>query len=809
MDNLFQDLRYGARMLLRSPGFTFVAIFTLALGIGANTAIFSVVNAFLLRPLPFDKPEEIVHIWQTDRQQSWQELRVSIPNFNDWRDQNDVFQDLGGYYYRDYNVTTDEEPVRAQIGHVTPNMLSILNVKPVLGRSFLPEEGTAGKERVVVLGHNYWQQRFASNPNVLGETVTLDGNPHMVIGVMPPEFVFPLKATQMWAPLVLDLGNDNRKQAGPLLVVGRLKPGVSIEKAQAEMSAIAQRLEQAYPADNAGRGANIVPLRKALVFFYDMIRLAFMTLLLAVIFVLLIVCANVGNLMLARALGRTKEVAIRAALGAGRMRLIRQFLTEGMLLAAVGGSLGVLLAFWAVGLLETTIPEDLYRVGHISVDGMVLAFTLGLSLVSVLFFGLAPALHITRPSLNESLKEGDRRATGDRRAGRLRSLLVVSEIALALVLLVGSVLMVRSFIRLQEVKLGFNPENLLTMELILPKSKYASDTETNLFYQEALQRIESLPEVETAAAVYPLPLNFESITQNFSIEGRAPAIPGEKNFANSFWVTANYFDAMRIPVLRGRAFTDQDNDEAQNAVVINQKMVERFWPDEDPIGKQINVETDDGKGYAVTVIGVVGNSKQFLLNEEATSQIYLPQLQDSTRRRFLVTRTRGNPLSLSAAVRDRVWDVDEGLPITAVRSMDEVVSQAMAMWSMPAALLAGLGAGALLLAAMGIYGMLSYSVNQRTHEIGIRMALGAEKRDILKLVIGQGMVLMLTGLGVGLVATFALTRLMSSLLFGVSSTDALTFVGVSALLMLVALLACYLPARRATKVDPMVALRHE
>jgi putative ABC transport system permease protein len=809
METLWHDIRGGLRILVRSPGFAAVTVLTLAIGIAANTAVFSLVNAFLWRPLPFDQPEKLVHIWATDPQRGYDQLRVSVPNFLDWEEQNTVFADLGGYFYRSYNLANDEEPIALLVGRLTPNMIELLGVEPILGRGFLPEEGQPGKDRVVILGDSFWRRYFAGSPNVLGETVTLDDETYTVIGVMPPEFVFPLKAAQMWSPLPLDEWTSRREMGGPLLVVGRLAAGATMEEAAAEMDTIAGRLEQAYPQDNLGNGAQVVPLREALVFFYDLLRLTFATLFLAVGFVLLIVCANVGNLLLARATGRHREIAIRTALGGGRGRLIRQLLTESALLALLGAAVGGVLAYWLVGILGPTIPEDLYRVGTIRVDGSALGFTLGVSLLAALVFGLAPALQTTKPNLAEALKDAERGSSGGVGSRRLRSALVVAEVALAMVLLAGSALMVQSFYRLQNVETGFNPDNLLTMEVILPESKYPGDREQNIFYQDVVGRIRTLPGVESAATVYPLPLNFESLSRGFAIEGRPPAEPGEKLFANIFWIGTDYLKTMEIPLLRGRSFTEQDNEQAAPVVIVNRRMVERFWPDSDPLGQRLRLQPDTEEERLATVVGVVGNSKHFLLNEDTASLLYLPQLQDSRRRRFFMTRTTGDPLSLVASVREEIHAADNDLPVTTIRSMNRVVQESLGPWSGGTAGIGVLGFGALLLAAMGIYGVISYSVGQRLHEMGIRIALGAGGGDIQKLVLKQGLRLTVAGIIIGLAAAVGLAQLMQALLFGVGTLDPLTFIGTPILLIAVALLASYLPARRATRVDPMTALRYE
>jgi putative ABC transport system permease protein len=810
MERLWQDLRYGLRILVRSPGFAAVTVLTLAVGIAANTAIFSLVNAFFLRPLPFPQPEELVHVWQTDDQIGERELRVSVPNFLDWKEQTDSFDDLGGYFYSSFNFAGEEEPTSVLVGRLTPNLLDILRVEPVLGRRFLPEEGETGREKVVLLSHGFWQRHFASAPDVLNETVVLDGEVYMVVGVMPAEFEFPLKKTQMWSPLPLDPWESRREMSGPLLAVGRLKSGVTIEEAQAELDTVMQRLEQAYPQENRAKGAHIVPLRKALVFFYDMLQLTFGVLFLAVSFILLIVCANVGNLLLARATGRSREIAIRTAMGGGRGRLIRQLLTESAVLAFFGGVLGSIAAYWLVRLTGPNIPEDLYRVGAFSVDARSLGFTLAVTLGAALFFGLAPALQTTKPKLTETLKEGDRASSAGAKSRRLRSTLVVFEIALAMVLLALSTLMVQSFVRLQSVDVGFNPDGVLTMEIDIPRAKYPGDTETNQFFSEVIERVRTLPGAHSAAEVYPLPLNFESMGKSFTIEGRPPSEPGEKLFANNFWSTTDYFRTMEIPILKGRAFTIEDNDQAPPVVIINQRMAERYWPDGEPVGARVRLEPETDDERVVTIIGVVGNSKHFLMNEEPASLVYLPQLQESTHRRFLVVRTAvGDPLTLADSVREQIWAVDPLLPVTTIRNMNQVIAESLGPWSGGTAVIGLLGFGAILLATMGIYGVISFSVGQRTHEMGLRIALGAQRGSIIRLILTQGIRLTAIGVVIGIALSIALSRVMQALLFGVGTLDPLTFIGMPLVLIAVALTASTIPALRATRIDPITALRYE
>ena len=803
METLWQDMRYGARRLVKSPGFAAVAILSLGVGIAVITTVFSLTNAFFLRPLPFPDAGQLVHVWQTDPKVGWDTLRVPVPNYEDWREQNTVFEDLGGYFYTSYTLTGESSSQSVKATLLTPNLFGVLGVEPTLGRLFTEEEGQPGRGDVIVLSFPFWQRQFAGSTDVLGETLTLDDKKYTVVGVMPRSFVFPFNSMDMWQPLDLSPWADRRAMNGPLLVVGRLKPGKTREHAQTEFRTIMQRLEQEYPAANARKSAQVVSLRSQMLFTYEIFLVVFPALFLAVGFTLLIVCANIGNLLLARAAARTREIATRLALGATRARLVRQLLTESVLLALLGAAAGAVAAFWVTRFMDQVMPGELYHVGAIEVDGMALLFASGVALGTALLFGLAPALQATRLNLTEALKEGTRGA-GSVRSKRLQSTLVVVQIALAMLLVAGATLMMQTFFALQAVDTGFNPDNLLTMEITMPRSKASSDTEENIYFEQVLRRIRTLPGVERASAVYPLPLNHEIMGDVFQIEGRAPAGPDEKLFANTFWANTDYFRTMQIPLLRGRAFADSDTAQSLPVVVLNRHMAERFWPGGDPIGQRIQIDETWW-----TVVGVVSDSVAFELNEETPDLVYRPQQQDSTRRRFVMVRTAGDPLSFVPPVRSEILAVNAQQPITEIRSMNQVITTSLGAWLMGIGGISGLGLSALLLAAMGLYGVISYSVSQRTHEIGIRIALGAQPGDILKLVVSQGMRLTLVGVGIGLLAALALTRLMQALLFGVEALDPLTFIVAPVLLAAIALLACYVPARRATRVDPMVALRYE
>ncbi len=806
MTTLLQDLRYGLRMLRKTPGFTAVAVITLALGIGANSAVFSVVNAFFLRWLPFPQPQQLVHIWATAPQQEYgDELRVSEANFLDWRERARSIAQLGAYYYSTVNVATAEEPLRLQIGRVTPNVPALLGVQPILGRSFAPEEDQPGRNQVVLLSYTYWQRHFNSDRNLAGKMVRIDGQPYAVVGVMPPEFVFPLKATQLWTPLPVTRDEAHRGAAGPLLVIGRLQPGATIPSAQAEMNNLSGALAAEYPADKEA-GARIVPLANALLFFHDEVRLLMLALLLATGFVLLIVCSNLGNLLVARAIDRSREVAIRTALGASRARVIRQLITESALLAVFGGVLGVWVANAAGKLLETSLPPDLYRVGEIGIDGRVLIFTLAVSLLAVCFFGLAPALLVSRPQLTAVLKEGGRASVGVR-SRRLRDLLVVAQLALAMMLMAGAIFSAHAFLKQRQVNPGFTTARVLSMELGLGARDYPDDAKINQFYGAVLQRLTRLPGVTSASATLGLPLNFELYSQIYQVEGSSS--PAQtKLSASRFIVTPDYFRTMQIPVLAGSGFTAANTAASPAVVVVNRQLAQQHWPNGDPIGKRIRLLDGKLAGRTATVIGVVGDTKDFLMSDPLRPQIYLSQLQAPTLRRFLVVSATGDPLPLVPGVRGEIAAVDKNVPVTEIRRMDRVVFEAMSPFVFAAAILGLLGVGALLLAAIGIYGVLAYVVRQRTHEIGVRMALGARGGEIIRLVLQHGARLAGIGLGLGLAGTLSLMQVARASFPG-ATFDPVVLVGTPILLAAVALLACFVPARRAGKVDPVVALRYE
>ncbi|HEV2914295.1 MAG TPA: ABC transporter permease [Pyrinomonadaceae bacterium] len=806
---LLQDLRYGFRMLLKRPGFTTVAVVALALGIGANTAIFSVVNGVLLRPLPFKEPERLVAVWETNAQFEG-EMRnrneLALGNFLDWRAQNQVFEQLAALSYASANLTGVGEPERIQSFVATTNLFQTLGVQPFLGRAFLPEEESPQSARAVILSHGLWQRRFGSDPKLVGKALTLNGNQYTVVGVMPPGFQlqFPTSIqVDMWLPMRIDPADADRK-THYLYALGRLRPGVSLEQAQAGMSAISGQLQQQYPETNAGKGAHVVSLHGQLV---GNVRPYIYVLFAAVGFVLLIACANVANLLLARVAARSKEVAIRIALGAGRLRLIRQLLTESIMLSALGGLLGLLLAYWGIDLLIALSPSDVPRLSEIGLHGPVFGWTFGVSLLTGLLFGLAPALQASKPDLNEALKESGR-STGGLRRSRMRSLLVVSEVALALVLLVGAGLMIKSFMRLRQVSPGFEPSNLLTMNISLPRQKYKEKQQANIFFDQLFERLRTVPGVESVGGVDPLPLSNSNTTTGFIVEGGPVLASADRPEVGQRAVTPGYFQTMRIPLLKGRQFSEQDREDAPLAVIINEAAARRFWPTEEVIGKRLGFE-DDGKDVWREVVGIVGNVKHERLDAEAKPEVYFPYRQYPKNFMSLVVRTSSEPLNMIASVREQVLAIDRDQPVFDIMTMEQRISRSVAQSRFIMLLLGLFSALALLLAAVGIYGVMAYVVAQRTHEIGIRMALGAQARDVLRMVIRQGMTLAFVGVGIGLLGAFALTRLMSSLLFGVTATDPLTFILVALVLSAVALVAIIIPARRATRVDPMIALRYE
>ena len=806
METLLQDLRYALRMLIKKPAFAVIVVAALALGIGANTAIFSVVNSILLRPLPYRDPGRLVMIWMDNKRMNVDQDIHSYANYADYRGQNQVFESIAAYSGISVNLVETGEPERILGAAATASLFDVLGVDPQMGRVFTTDEEQIGQDKVVVLGYGLWQRRFGRDPNIVGQQILVSDVSRTVIGIMPPSFKYPHKDAEIWVPLALD---ENRKQSRGSFgyyAIGRLKPGVSIEQARAEMGSIASNLERQYPDMLEGYGVNLVPLHQQVT---GKVRPALLVLLGTVAFVLLIACANVANLLLARAAGREREIAIRTALGASRIRLIRQLLTESALMGLAGGAVGLLIAKWGLSALIALSPEDIPRLDQIGIDGRVLGFTVLVSLLTGLVFGLVPALQASKPDLNESLKESGRSSTAGVERRRVRSALVVLEVALSLVLLIGAGLMIKSFSRLQKVDLGFNPDRMVSMNIQLSRTKYQGPLSAQ-FFRQLIERVEAMPGVESAGAISAIFIDALPNSTNFTVEGKAPIPVSEQIETPVDLVTPSYFRTMGIALLKGREFTEQDHMESQDVAVINDTFARRFWPGEDPIGRRFKFGDSGSNAPWMTIVGVVGDMRRTGLDVDVRCETFLPY----TQRRFvgflsLVVRAKSDPRTIATAVRDQVWAIDPNQPVSHIRTMDQLLDGMMAQRRLNMVLFALFGGVALVLAAVGVYGVISYSVTQRTHEIGIRMALGAGRADVLKLIVRNGMTLILIGVAIGLIAAVALTRLMTTLLFGISATDPATFAAISGILTGVALAACFVPALRAIKVDPMVALRYE
>jgi putative ABC transport system permease protein len=798
---VWQDLRYGARTLRKSPGFTAVVVLTLALGVGANTAVFSVVNAVLLRPLAYRDPSRLVTVLHD----GW--APVAPANFLDWREQSRSFESMAAAQSWNLTMTGQGQPEQLNVLQTSAEMFHVLGVDAALGRTYAAGEDQPGREHVVVISHGFWQRRFGGDRGVVGRQVTLDGEAYTVIGVMPPDFQFaPFWATHAEAWLPLNLGrrvNDRRGQS--LRVFARLKDGVTQAQAQTEMETINRRLEEQYPRENEGPAVSVDPLHEKVV---GKSRPALLVILGAVGFVLLIACANVANLMLTKSALRRKEIAVRIALGAGRRRVVRQLLTESLLLSLAGGGAGLLLASWSNSTLASLGPDSLPRVRTVGLDANVLVFTLGLCVLVGLLFGLAPALRSTKTDLTESLKDRSRGSTSDRRQERVRKFLVVGEIAVSLVLLIGGGLTMRSFLRLTSVDPGFDPRGVMTATVPLAGPRYSTDEQRAAFFKLLTERVSSLPGVKSASVINHLPLGGDVWTYGFTVEGRPAPTDAERPSAVYRVARPDYFRTMGAALLKGRDFTERDDASSPGVVIVNEALARRQWPGEEPLGKRITVNGESGKPREV--VGVVRDLKQGEWASEPKPEMYLPHSQAAPPRSMtLVVRASSDTSEVAREVRREVWAIDKDLPVSQVASMEDVVAESVAQQRFNTLLIGVFAAAALMLAAVGVYGVMSHTVTQRTHEIGVRMALGARGRDVLGMIIRQGLVLTLIGLAVGLAGAFALTRVMDSLLYEVSATDPLVFGGVAAALTLSALLACYVPARRATKVDPMEALRYE
>jgi len=812
MQNFLRDLRYSVRMLLKSPGFTVIAVLSIALGIGANTSVFSVVNAVLLKSLPFKNPESLMLVWGASNADSRLQNRnqVSATDVADLRKQNTVFEDVTTFTGWNPIISGYGAAERVPAIQVGDGFFKVMKGTPLLGRVFTPEEQEEGKDFVIVLGHGLWQRRFASDPSIVGKKVFLNSRPYTVVGVMGPDFQ-ALPSTlvqpegQFYRP-VAEAYDDTQRDARHLRAIARLKPGVTITQAQSEMNILAARIEQQHPTTNRSQGIHLASITDDTV---GNLNRALWMIFGAVGFVLLVACANVANLLLARSTARQKEITIRSAIGAARSQLIRQFLTESLLLACLGGGLGLLIAVWGTATIEKIGSKINPMFNGFRIDLRVLAFTFGITLITGLIFGIAPALQMSRPNLNETLKEGGRGAGGGARGNRLRGTLVITEIAMTLVLLVAAGLLIRTVVRLGHVDKGFNSQNVLSMSIGLPGLKYPKPENYITFYKQTVERISAIPGVKAAGITSVLPLSDNFDGRGLAVEDY-PKPDGEEITVDLYVVTPGYLRAMEIPLRQGRAITDQDTAGSENIALINKTMADQLWANQNPIGKRIKFPGNDKNPQPWrTIVGVVNDVSQYALDQRPPMQIYLPHEQFPTSFNSIVVKTESDPESVTAAVRNAILSVDKDQAVYNVATLTELQADSILLRTFFMLLLIVFASLALILAVIGIYGVTSYSVTQRTQEIGIRMALGAGATDVLKLILRNGMVLAIAGVLIGLVGAVALTRLLAILLYGVQPTDIVTFTAVAVTLMAAALAACYIPARRATKIDPLVALRYE
>jgi putative ABC transport system permease protein len=807
METLITDIRYGVRGLWKRPGFTVVAVLTLALGIGANTAIFSVVNAVLLKPLQFHDPDRLVLVWEDATFAGFPHNTPAPANYVDWKTQSQSFADMAATAEETFNLTGDGDPERVAAYSVTANFFPLLGVPPALGRVFTADDDRPGAHNVAVLSHGLWQSRYGSDPQIVNRDIQLNGEKYTVVGVMPGGFQFFESDVRLWVPIGFTSEQLANRGGHYLKVVARMKPGVTLDQAQADLAAVMARVAKDHPEETMeGKlGAFAVPLREELA---GDVRGSLVVLFVAVACVLLIACANVAGLLLARAVARRREIALRIALGAGRVRVVRQLLTESLLLAAVAGVLGSVLAYWSFAFLQKLVPEQMALLTSLTLDLRILVFTLLISLATGVIFGLVPALQSAKVDLNEALKQSTRVTS----TGKLRSALIVGEVALSLVLLVCAGLLIQTLFQLFNQYSALQPEQVLTMRTVLPRTKYEEPQKRDAFYKQVLDRVEHLPGVVSAGYTTSVPLVWKGGTSGFVPEGLSSPIPGLAYDANHRQVSANYLQTMNIPLRAGRYFDSRDNANSMAVVIINETMARQYWPGQNALGRRFNVG-DPNDGPWAEIVGIVADVRQMGLDEPVKAEMYLPYQQvpdwPGYTPRDLAIRTLGDPMSIAGSVRQIVREVDPDQPISNIATMADVLGDEAAQRRIGMIMLAAFAGLALLLASLGIYGVLAYFVTQHTNEIGVRIALGANRRNILALVLKKGMGLTLLGIAIGLATSFAFTRLMSSLLFGVKSSDPVTFTVVPLLLVVVALLACWIPARRATKVDPMIALRYE
>ena len=811
MSSIWQDIRFAARVLWKGRGFTAVAVMAVALGVGANTTMFSCVNALLLRPFSFSTTERAVMVWEKGVEGGFSHGSVAPANYLDWREQTKVFEELAAFNPQHFSLAEGDQPERIPGARVTPNLFRVLDVKAIRGRTFTDEEGEDGNNHVALIKESLWQRRFNSDPGVVGKVVRLDGANYTVVGVMSKDFEYPINASEIWTPLAFTAEEARNRGNHSYQVVGLLKPNASIEQADSEVRAVAERNRKLFPETNGGRTGFVESLTDS----YTRGPKPYLIILMgAVGFVLLIACANVANLLLVRASSRQRELAVRAALGASRWRLVRQLLTESLLLALLGGALGLLMSVWGLDFMSKGLPPTFTKFipgwKNMRIDTTVLLFTFAASVLTGFVFGIIPALQATRTNLNESLKEGGQKgAAGGLRRNRMRSLLVVAEVALSLVLLVGAGLMVRSFAEMMRADLGFKPRGVLSLVMSLPEAAYREPQQRITFYEQLTERTRAIPGVRDAAAINFIPVSREGTSSStFTVEGQPAPEKGHEPFADYLVITPNYFEAAGTPILRGRAFTTADDERAPKVCIVTNSLARRYFPDGDAVGHRLLVSKREGPWE---IVGVVADIKNEDLEEQPEWGFYRPLRQEPWHTMGLIVRgdEGADAATLAPAVRNEVRALDKDLPVYSVRTLEDIVGEAASAKRLAMLMMAFFGVGALVLAAVGLYSVMSYTVAQRTHEIGIRMALGAQGRDILRLVLSQGLLLTLTGLGIGGAIAFWMTSYMASILYHGSANDPLVFIGVAVVLAVAALLACFIPARRATKVDPMIALRYE
>ncbi len=809
MQSFWQDITYGIRMLRKNPGVTILAIVALALGIGVNTAIFSIADAFLLKPVPFPNLDRVVSIYATVPHRNIYDNAVAPADFEDWKDQSHSFDRLAAFQWYSVNLTGEGNPQRVQGFLVSQNFFETLSEQPVLGRAFLPDEEQPGRDHEVMLTHGLWERRYGSDRNVIGKSIQIDAESYTVVGVMGKDFKYPF-SVELWMPLAMDAKEKAIRKSHYLFALGQLRPGVPVPQARAELAALSTRLATEYPQTNKGWGVRVLPFRQAVS--GDLTRQYTLLLMGAVGFVLLIACANIANLQLARAANRQKEIALRVAMGASRWRVIRQLLTESVMMALAGGAAGLLVAEWSIDLILSNMPPDVARYiagwQEIRLDSLAFLFTLALAIAAGILSGLAPALQCAKTDINETLKEGGLGSSASRRRHLIRNILVVAEVSMSVILLVGAGLLVKGFRALINVNQNFEPNSLLTFRISLPAAKYGGPQKISAFHDETLRQLQTIPGVKAASLVTSVPYSNTYSSDAFSIEGRTFPV-GEVAVATRESVSPNYLQTMHIPLLRGRGFSESDNADSPEVAIISEVLAERYWPAENPLGKRIKLGAVDSKSRWAEIVGVAGEVKYNWISSGQEPTIYFSYRQHALGYSQFALRTTGDPNSFTSAVRSRIANVDPEQPISEVKPLAQVIHESVMGIAYVAVMMAVLGVIALLLSAVGVFGVMAYSVTERTREFGIRIAFGAQQKNVLRMVFYRGMLLTGIGLGIGLPIALAMSQLLASLLYGVSASDPIIFSGVTILLTGIAMLACYIPAKRAMQVDPMVALRYE